>query len=427
MPVTAILGAGLTGMSAAYHLGEAGAEVRLFEQRSYAGGHVVTREEQGYRFDVTGHFLHLRDPKTKELALSWIDDEVLTVERQSRVFSNGVYTRYPFQANTFGLPPDVAYECVMGFVAARLAKHEKPPANFEEFCLQHFGEGMTKHFMVPYNARLWGVSPTEITAEWCQRFVPLPKLEDVIAGAVGKNDKELGYNATFLYPKRGIGALSAGLAKRVNVELGKKPRAIDWKRKTIRFDGEDVRYDALISSAPLPVLISLLDDAPEAVRAAAKKLRATHLHYLDVALNTEIQKPFHWIYVPEAKYPFYRVGCFSNVSRAMAPPGKSSLFVELADRGEPDMAKLLPRVADAFVEMGLIDHPHAIKFARPRKIDFAYVIFDHDYFASTNVVREFLAEIGIVSAGRYGGWNYSSMEDALHFGRDAAKKVLGEP
>ena len=27
--------------------------------------------------------------------------------------------------------------------------------------------------------------PSEITADWCSRFVPLPKLEDVIAGAVG--------------------------------------------------------------------------------------------------------------------------------------------------------------------------------------------------------------------------------------------------
>ena len=32
--------------------------------------------------------------------------------------------------------------------------------------------------MVPYNARLWGVPPTEITSAWCERFVPLPKLED---------------------------------------------------------------------------------------------------------------------------------------------------------------------------------------------------------------------------------------------------------
>ena len=56
--------------------------------------------------------------------------------------------------------------------------------------------------MIPYNEKLWGVHPREITAAWCSRFVPLPKLEQVIAGAVGAGPPELGYNQSFLYPKR---------------------------------------------------------------------------------------------------------------------------------------------------------------------------------------------------------------------------------
>ena len=87
------------------------------------------------------------------------------------------------------------------------------PRNFEEFCLKFFGEGFSRHFMIPYNQKLWGVHPREITAEWCSRFVPRPKLEDVIAGAVGLNDRELGYNTHFLYPARGIGELTRALAR----------------------------------------------------------------------------------------------------------------------------------------------------------------------------------------------------------------------
>ncbi|EYF04015.1 amine oxidase, putative [Chondromyces apiculatus DSM 436] len=436
----AILGAGLTGMSAAYHLGRAGVACRLFEQLPRPGGHAITFEEEGYRFDRTGHLLHLRDPEIRRLALGWIGPDHLEVERASRIWSHGVYTRYPFQANTWGLPPEVAYECLLGFIRAQAAHAEQAtqaggnargPRNFEEFCLRHFGEGISRHFMIPYNARLWGVPATEITADWCARFVPLPRLEDVVAGAVGMQGPELGYNTRFVYPKRGIGQLAEGLARDLpregvcrGAELGRAPQAVDFRARELLFEDEVVSYDVLLSSAPLPALVQLLVQAPAEVTRAAAALRCTHLYYLDVALDAPCGKPLHWVYVPEAKYPFYRVGCYSNFSPEMAPPGKAGLYVELADRSPPEMEKLLPEVSSGLTEMGLIDGPSVVRFARLRRIDHAYVVFDHAYYASLEVVRPFLAGQQILSAGRYGGWNYSSMEDALRFGRDAAEEAM---
>jgi protoporphyrinogen oxidase len=422
----AILGAGLTGMSAAVHLREQRVPHRLFERLPRPGGHAITLEEQGYRFDRTGHLLHLRDLGMRERALGWIRGGALEIQRLSRIWSRGVYTRYPYQANTFGLPPEVAHACVTGFVRAHFAQEKPAPRNFEEFCRLHFGDAISDEFMIPYNRKLWGVHPREISAAWCSRFVPLPKLEDVIAGAVGLNDRELGYNARFTYPRLGIGQLAQGLAEdAAPIELGRAPKAIDWRARTLQFEDETVRYEALVSTMPLPSLVALLADAPEPVRAAASKLRCTHLHYLDVALNGPCQLPYHWIYVPEAAYPFYRVGCYSNFSPAMAPPNKACLYVELADRAEPDLAALLPRVAADLRAMGITDSEHAVRFARLRTIEHAYVVFDDDYYPSLEVIVPFLRSANIVSAGRYGGWNYSSMEDALLFGRDAAREASG--
>src|SRR5262245_56567048 len=308
----AVLGAGLTGKSAAYHLRLAGIDHRIFERLPHAGGHVITVEEDGYRFDRTGHLLHLRDPEMRRLSLSWIGDDYLEVNRRSMIWSNGTLTRYPFQANTFGLPPAVAYACLQGFLQAHFAKERSIPRNFEEFCLAHFGEGISRHFMIPYNTRLWGVPPSEITADWCSRFVPLPKLEDVVAGAVGLNDRELGYNTQFLYPRRGIGRLSEGLAAAVAatrpVELERAPRALEAATRQLIFDDEIVRYDVLVATVPLPALVKGVADAPVGVRAASERLRCTHLYYLDVALDAPCGRPLHWAYVPEEKYPFYRVG-----------------------------------------------------------------------------------------------------------------------
>ena len=421
----AILGAGLTGMSASLELGQRQVPHRIFEKLAQPGGHAVTREELGFRFDRTGHLLHLKSDALRAEVLRWIGPDHLQIQRRSVIWSNGVYTRYPFQANTFGLPPEVAYECVQGFIEAHFAQHAAEPTNFEEFCEQHFGPGFSRHFMIPYNSRLWGVHPREITSSWCQRFVPLPRLEDVIAGAVGLNDRELGYNSNSIYPRLGIGELAAGMARRIpHLELERSPLSIELGRRRLVFENEQVDFDVLISTIPLPKLLGLVDVVPEPVRRAAAKLRCSHLHYLDVALRRPAGRDFHWAYVPEAKYPFYRVGCYSHFSAALAPPGKSSLYVELADRRAPDLSQVLPEVTRGLIEMGVIDAPEDIEFVRARYLDFAYVIFDHDYFAALDVIRPFLAEARLISSGRYGDWNYSAMEDAIAFGKTAAEQAI---
>jgi protoporphyrinogen oxidase len=253
----------------------------------------------------------------------------------------------------------------------------------------------------------------------------MPKLEDVLAGAVGLNDRELGYNADFLYPARGIGELTTALAAdlRPHIRFEHAPTAIDYRRKRLLFADGELPYDVLISTAPLDALLALLVDAPPELRDAAKHLRCNPLYYLDVALEREVGVPLHWAYVPEERYPFYRVGCYSQFSEQMAPAGKAGLYVELSSRQPPDMKALLPEVAAGLCEMRLIQSPGDIRFAELRRIDHAYVVFDHSYYASLETIRPFLREQGIVSSGRYGGWNYSSMEDALIFGRQAAAEA----
>lgn len=420
-----ILGAGLSGLSAALHLKRAGVHFRLLERGEEPGGHAITREERGYRFDRTGHLLHLRNKEMQELVGDLLPNRLLHVQRRSRVFSHGVYTRYPFQANTFGLPPEVAYECVLGFLQAHKKIQKKAPENFEDFCTIHFGSGFSKHFMVPYNEKLWGVSLREITAEWCERFVPIPSVEDVIAGAVGFHHRELGYNCNFLYPRSGIGELPAALAREVgSVETQRTPLRIDPQRRSLLLSDEEIHYEHLISTIPLDTLGGLLSDIPRELRSTFAHLRCTGLYYLDVALQSPLLQDFHWAYVPEQHFPFYRVGCYSHFSPEVAPPGHASLYVELADRRPPEMDRLVPEVIQGLIEMQLIDNPKVIDFVRLRYLPHAYVIFDPRYFSSTSAIHKYLGQQKIQSVGRYGGWNYSSMEDALLYGRAAAQSIL---
>ena len=425
-----ILGAGLTGLSAACHLR---VPYRLLEKSTHVGGLCVTEWEQGYGFDRTGHLLHLRDPSIRSWILSLLGEEPLQIQRCSRIWSCGRYTRYPFQANTFGLPPDVARQCLLGFLRAREAEQERerkgnagPATNFEEFILRFMGEGIARHFMVPYNTKLWGVPPAQMSAAWTDRFVPRPTVDEVVAGAVGCNDQELGYNAQFYYPRQGIGVLPQALAGQVQVELNKIPKKIDLATRQIHMaDGtESVSYERLISTIPLDRLFAVIDGLPPAVTEAVERLRVTSLYYLDIAFKRPTpREDLHWVYVPEEKYPFYRVGLYSNFSSALVPTGGASMYVELASRQRPDLDSLLPSVLDGLQEMGLVRGPDDVAFVRLRHLPHAYVIYDQAYRESLDVLHPFLAEQGIFSRGRYGSWEYSAMEDALRAGREVARVV----
>jgi protoporphyrinogen oxidase len=423
-----ILGGGLTGISTALHLGDRLPWV-LFEREDRLGGHARTDVREGFSFDKTGHWLHLRDPYVKGLVGELLGHRMRTVERRARVFSNGILTRYPYQANLAGLPPEVIKECLLGYIDRPTALE---PNDFAEYCLKHFGAGISRHFMIPYNQKLWGVPATEITAAWCDRFVPRPSLEQVVAGAVGANAAELGYNVSFLYPESGgIETLTRALVGRISasgrVHTGVVPDAIDPVARTITVGGETIAWRKLVATIPLPELFARMTGLPAEVERAAARLRCTAVQYLNVALRRSPPVDFHWIYVPEPQLPFYRVGVYTNAVPKMAPPGQGSLYVELASRDVKAAADVMPDVTHGLVAAGLIRSSEDIVFAELKTLRFAYVVFDHHYYDATATLFRYLDAHGIYPRGRYGAWTYNAMEDCLLAGREVADRLVSAP
>ena len=423
---TVIIGGGLTGISTALHLQR---PYVVLEREHEVGGLARTDHKQGFWFDRTGHWLHLRDPGIKELVTGLMGDELVQVDRRARIYSHGAHTLYPFQANLHGLPPEVVNQCLMGFIRTLLQRGDEEPRNFEEYIQHHFGDGIARHFMVPYNSKLWGVHPSEITSAWCQRFVPIPDPEQVVAGAVGAGPAELGYNISFLYPRQGgIQTMTRALAAQLDpaqVRTHAAVEAVDTARRTVSVGGEDVPYHALVSSAPLPELLAMLrPEPPDEVLEAAGWLRATPVRYLDVGSRTRPPQDYHWVYVPEERLPFYRVGVYSNAVESMAPPGGSSLYVELASRapGHDPQAEIADALA-ALVEAGALASTEDVVVADLREIDHAYVVFDDNYEQALGRIFPYLERHRIYSRGRYGSWIYNSMEDSLIAGREVAALI----
>ena len=424
-----ILGAGLAGLSAALH---APGSYRLVERSERPGGLCKTDLRDGFSFDATGHWLHLRDEGMRRLAAEALPGGWVTVERKAGIWSHGRFTRYPYQVNTHGLPPEVVAENVLGFVEAQFgekgrALREREPASFAEFILRHLGEGFARNFMFPYNAKLWTVHPREMSTAWMGRFVPRPTLEQVVRGALGLEGDQAGYNASFIYPRQGgIESFVRGLAARLPrpAECGVHPVALDPERRTARLSsGEEVRWKRVVATIALPEVVRLCAGAPAAVVEAAGRLRATTVTYVNVAARDVGGAPFHWVYLPEERYGPYRIGSASAAVPSLAPAGCRSFYVEYSAAGPLPAAQVEGQALEALQHLGFLRGPGDVRFMETRAIPHAYAIYDDAYGASQQAAVSWLAAQGVLAAGRYGRWEYSSMEDALLAGRECATKA----
>jgi protoporphyrinogen oxidase len=402
----------------------------LVELQECVGGHARSQRRDGYTFDVTGHWLHLRDPRVQALvARLFRPGELIEIERRASVLSHGAQLPYPFQANLYGLPLEVVQECLVGFVEAREAAacgNGPEPRTFEEYAIARFGRGIARHFFIPYNTKLWGMHPNRLTPGWVSRYIPLPEVDQLIGGAIGLQQQGLGYNPRFLYPKAGgidalPKALLHGLLDRGTGELRTKTdvEEVDPLHKRLKLAGVSdwLHYDALISTIPLPELILRIPQAPARIRRLAADLRWVSWRYLNVATRTPPPADYHWVYVPEEQYPFFRVGIFSNAVPSMAPPGGGSLYVELTERTGPlNMTEVL----QALTHARAITAPSDVAFAELHEIQYAYVVFDDAYEAATHTIHQWLQRVVVRSCGRYGAWIYNSMEDSIIQGMEAA-------
>lgn len=423
-----ILGAGLTGLATAYHLRTT--PYLLLEREDGVGGKARSHRREGHTFDVTGHWLHLRDARVKSLVGELFDPtELVEIERRTGVWSHGAMLAYPFQANLHGLPLEVVQECLVGFIRAREAEARgdaTAPRTFEEYAIARFGAGIARHFFVPYNTKLWGTHPNELTPKMVTRFIPVPDVEQVVGGAIGLVQEGLGYNVRFLYPRAGgIDALPRAMAARLEaprIRCGSAVDELDVEGRRVRAGGEWHAYSRLVSTMPLPELVRRIPAAPAEVHGAAASLRSVPWRYLDVATRTSPPTDLHWIYAPDPDLPFFRVGVYSNALPAMAPPGGGSLYVELVDRASPPD---LPAVFRSLTDMGAITSPEDVSFCEVHDVDHAYVMFDDAWEDATNTIHAWLASVGVRSCGRYGSWIYNSMEDSILQGMEAARWAEG--
>lgn len=437
----AIIGAGPTGLGAAWRLTElAEQNWLLFEASNNPGGlagSVV--DKKGFLWDFGGHVLFSHYEYFDQVVNQCMQDEWYHHERQAWVWLRNQFIPYPFQNNIWRLPPEDLVGCLDGL----LSVHNKPAVplrsdSFEDWIFRNFGKGLAEIFFLPYNYKVWAYPPNRLSSCWIQERVATVDLSRILTNLVmRKDDLGWGPNSTFAYPKHGgTGMIWQRVAERLDQErmiMGTAVTSVNPKERQLELaDGSTVTYEYLLSSIPLDKLIKMISGVPELRQNDSSFLYSSVL-LVGVGVEgvlPEVLKSKCWMYFVEDQFPFYRMTVLSNYSKANVPnPEKQwSLLCEISESPDKhvDHAALESDVLRALKEIGLLSDQQKVVSLFQKRLEYGYPTPFLGRDEIITPLNKALYQMDILSRGRFGAWKYevSNQDHSFMQGVEAIDHVL---
>ena len=428
-----ILGAGLAGLTAAYTLQERGeSHWQVYEKEDRVGGHARSLTVDGFLFDFGPHILFTRDSEMEDLIRHLLAGNFRAQHRQAFIYHarHKTYTRFPFQAHLHGLPVSLVTRCLADLVTALedRARGEHAPENYEQWMRGTFGTAIAETLMIPYARKIWTVEPDTMDFSWIDRRVPTPDVARIVLGALTDDVADIGATATFWYPQHGgIEALPRALGERVdNVQFGQAMERLDPGRKLLSLrDGTQLHYDSLIFTLPLNTLSQYVAELPPKVEKASAALQYQGVYCVNLGIARPNLSEKHWLYFYEDMFPFHRISFPANFSPDNVPPGMSSIAAEVAFPPHRPLERdaVLEQTISALTAADILSPDDRIEVVHTQAILPAYVIYDLDHVRNVDLVRSWLAEHDIWTAGRFGDWEYSNMDESMRSGKRIADSI----
>ncbi|MBQ4084243.1 MAG: NAD(P)/FAD-dependent oxidoreductase [Alphaproteobacteria bacterium] len=480
-----IIGAGPAGVTAAYELLN-GSDIQpiIYEKENYIGGISATREVAGNKVDLGPHRFFTKSDRVLNLWQEILplqgkptfddvelehnpelskDENAPDPEKTDKVLlKRNRLTRIYYLKKFFDYPVTLSMNTIFGLGLFKMIKigfsygkslvFKKKETNLENFLINRFGKELYLTFFKDYTEKLWGISCSEISAEWgAQRIkgISISKifmeiLSKMFSGKKHKT-KETSLIDAFFYPKLGAGQMYEEIArtavsKGAEIHLGKTVKKINVKDgKVVSVvvadkDGkeEEVFGDYFLSSMPIQELITDMGDAvPEEVRAVSDgllyrdlRLGAVVLKKLTIKNKTAIKTyndiiPDVWIYIQEKGVKMGRMEIINNFSPYLMKDVKNEvcLTLEYFCNEKDDIWKMsedefLSLIMTELEKMGIADKKNFIS-GTSFKIYKAYPAYFGSY-KDFGKIKDFLNTIGnLYPMGRNGMHHYNNMDHSV--------------
>lgn len=412
-----IIGAGISGLTFANYIKN---DYIILEKECEVGGYCRTIKKGEYIWDYAGHFFHFKTDEFKKIFLDNIKNtDIIYKDKCTKISYKDNLIDYPFQQNIHQLEKQEFIECLYDLYF----KEEKDKYdNFLDMLYGKFGKSIVEKFLKPYNEKLYACDLQNLDKDAMGRFFPYADKEQIINNM--KKNEDISYNNNFMYPKNGAGSFMDILYDNLDkdrVKLNTTIKNIDIENKIVTTDkGEVYEYEYLINTAPLNHFLQLFNK--EVYNNLERELSYNKVLVFNLGFNKKSNfNKEHWIYVPDKKINYYRIGFYDNILDF----DKLSMYIEIGYDKDAniDIEKQLELTLQNLKENKIIDDTMKLEEYVSIIMDPAYVHINEETENKITELKEDLSRENIYTIGRYGAWTYCSMEDCMVEAKKLSNKL----
>ncbi len=431
MQEVVILGAGMAGFGAAHRLHELGVKSVMFERNRYYGGNAASfRSTDAFIFDVGPHISFTKVKRIQDLFAESVDFEFETIQAGVNNYWQGHLIKHPVQCNLYGLPVDLVVKAISDFVYAN--NHDcGENKNYSDWLIASYGKTLAETFPMQYTKKFHTTTADNMSTDWIGPRMYRPGLEEVLSGALSPQTTDVHYVSHFRYPTHGgFGSFFNRFLRQTDLKMGFELVNLDpGSRKLYFANGTEMTYDKLISSIPLPELISMIEGVTADVVDAAQKLACTTCVVVNIGINRDDISETQWTYFYEDDFFFTRLSYPHMLSPNNSPRGTGTIQAEVyySNKYKPldrEPQECIAPVISDLIRCGVVREDDEILYRDARIIPYANVIFDLERADALSTVHGYLDDIGIAYCGRYGEWGYLWTDESFLSGENAAQRIV---
>lgn len=430
-----ILGGGLTGLTLGSLIKKRNYSFEILEGELKCGGLMRSLQDSGFTFDVGGsHIVFSKDKEVLDYICSLLGNNIVKNRRNTKIFYDGCYVKYPFENGLSDLPKEENYECLYKFTENFIRREKgelEKPKNLRDWCYYTFGEGIAEKYLIPYNNKIWKYHLDKMSLEWVER-IPNPPIEDVIKSSLGIETEGYLHQLCFYYPKYGgIQSIIDSLFSELQDSIISGFEVKDIKQEDgmwIVSNGNiEKEYHRILSTIPIHDLIRALKNVPEYVKKAVDDLEFRSLVTVMIGVDIHKINNISWLYIPNEDILTHRVSFPSNYSKNVVPRGKSSILAEITDDFGGDIwnmkdEEIIDIVIEDLHKLGIV-YKDKIVYTNLWRFKYAYVINNLNYRSNIELVGNYLARLGIDLVGRFAEFSYLNMDGCIKSAIDYSRSM----
>lgn len=410
----AIIGAGISGMSAAHMLKDS-FDITLYEKDEKPGGLIKCNRVNGSLFHLCGG--HVFNSKRQDV-LEWFwnkfnkEEEFSKTDRNSVVFlEDGKEIPYPIENHVYLLDP-VTQKRFIDDLVLIANKDSFEPENFEEFLKNRFGITLYELYFKPYNEKVWRRNLINVPLTWLEGKLPMPSVAEMIYNNMNHVKEKSFVHSTFWYENdNGSQYIADRLADGLNIKYNINVTTIEKSKAKWIINGEE--YDHVIYCGNIKDMIRVLKGID--IQNFYDDIESLEYHGT-TSVFCEIDKnPYTWIYLPSKLHQSHRIICtgnFASSNNYNLPTNRITATIEFTD--EMSKEDIMENLKQIPLKPKYIDHKYN---------KYTYPIQDANTREMIQKLKKRLEASGFYFTGRFADWEYYNMDIAIGASMDLCKKI----